>query len=155
MISITPRSDRRLVFLNIETVPTVNGDPDGALFALTGRVVCVAMAMDDGAAITESTFLDLDEKCILQDFWHAVRPSDCFCGHNIWSFDLPFIRQRSWVNGVRPSRRIDLRRVYTSEVLDTQQLFSNWGATRYPKLDDLAQALGCGRKIGSGPDVSA
>jgi hypothetical protein len=153
MIPITPRRDRRHVFLDIETVSTSN-DPEGALFALSGRIVCVGLLIDDGTTLLERTLIDPDERAMLQELWAAVRPTDVFAGHNIWQFDLPYIRQRSWINGVRPSRRIDLRRFYSVEVLDTQQIFSNWGATRFPKLDDLARALECGEKSGNGSDVA-
>jgi hypothetical protein len=85
----------------------------------------------------------------------VVRPGDVFTGdvfigHNILEFDLPFIRQRSWIHNIRPSRRIDLRRFYSVNVIDTMQLWSGWGSTKHPALDRLGEALGCGRKSGSG-----
>ncbi len=154
MVSITPKCNRRNLFLDIETIPNSYDDPEGALSALRGRIVCIGLLIDDGLTIMEHSLINENEKQILQDFWTAVRPNDVFVGHNILAFDLPFIRQRCWIDEVKPSRKIDLRRYYTQQVLDTQQLFSVWGTTRYPKLNDLGDALGCGNKIGGGNEVA-
>jgi DNA polymerase III epsilon subunit-like protein len=90
----------------------------------------------------------------LSRFWALIEPGDVFVGHNILDFDLPFIRQRSWIRSTRPSRRIDLRRFYSGDVIDTMQLWSNGGATTYPALERLGEAFGCGRRSGSGLPVS-
>jgi hypothetical protein len=66
-----------------------------------------------------------------------------------------FIRQRSWILGVRPSRRIDLKKFYTGDVIDAMQLWTNWGAQKYVSLDQLAGAMDCGSKSGAGAEVAA
>jgi predicted PolB exonuclease-like 3'-5' exonuclease len=153
-MNIYARSFRRNVVLDIETVGLVQDDPRAALSALTGRIACICLLLDDGRDISESAFIDRDEKTIVSAFWNAIRPTDVFLGHNLIDFDLPFIRQRSWILGVRPSRRVDLRRYYSKDLIDTMQIWANWGSQRYAGLDQLAAALGCDRKIAHGNDVT-
>jgi 3'-5' exonuclease len=153
-MKIKPTATRRNVFLDIETITQDQSDPKGALSGLTGQVVCICALIDDGRQITEHTLIERDESSLLRSFWSLVRDGDVFIGHNVLGFDLPFLRQRSWIRDIRPSRRIDLRRFYSADVLDTQQIFSNWGATKFPGLDSLATALGCGSKSGHGCDVA-
>lgn len=153
-MNLKPTPARANVFLDVETTTLDNDNPKGALSALTGRIVCICTLRDDGTVLTEQTFIGQDEAELLRGFWQSLTPTDTLVGHNALNFDLTFIRQRSWILGVRPSRRIDLRRFYSSDVVDTMQLFSNWGATKYPGLNDLAEAIGVGQKTGEGCQVA-
>jgi DNA polymerase elongation subunit (family B) len=144
---------RRLVALDIETVSLTPTDPKGALDALAGRIVCIGLLFDDGENVTEQALIDQDERRILEQFWKLIQPTDVFVGHNVLGFDLPFILQRSWILRVQPSREVNLRKYYTTEVFDTMQVWTNWGS-KGVKLDVLAGALGCGNKSGSGVSVS-
>jgi DNA polymerase elongation subunit (family B) len=152
-MNLRPTPDRANVFLDVETTTLDNENPKGALSALTGRIVCVCTLRDNGTTLTEQTFIGQDEAELLRGFWQSVKPTDTLVGHNALNFDLTFIRQRSWILEVRPSRRIDLRRYYTKDVVDTMQVFSNWGTTKFPGLNDLAEALGVGQKTGEGCQV--
>jgi len=107
---------RRTVVLDIETVSLDPNLAKGALDALTGRIVCVGMLIDDGAALSETAIASEDEAQILTEFWSTIRPADVIVGHNIHEFDVPFLRQRSWILGIRPTRTIDLRKFYTADV---------------------------------------
>lgn len=149
-----PHSSRRNVVIDIETVATNSDDSTGALSALTGRIVCIGLLFDDGETVTELALIDQDEGQMLRSFWQTVRPTDVFIGHNVLQFDLPFIRQRSWILGVRPSRKLDLRRFYTADVIDTVQFWSGWGATKQPSLNAIGGALGCRTKAAEGCQVS-
>jgi hypothetical protein len=146
---------RRLVALDIETVSLDPNVPKGALDALTGRIVCICLLIDDGSTLKEVAIADEDEAKILTDFWSTVRPTDLLVGHNILDFDLCYIRQRSWIQGVRPSRTVDLRRFYTLDLKDSLQLWCNWGFKKGVSLDALAGALGFGGKTGHGENVEA
>jgi predicted PolB exonuclease-like 3'-5' exonuclease len=152
-MNLRPKPDRANVFLDVETTTLDNNNAKGALSALTGRIVCACTLRDDGTTLTEETFIGQDEAELLRGFWRSLKPTDTLVGHNALNFDLTFIRQRSWILEVRPSRRIDLRRFYTRDVVDTLQIFSNWGVTKYPGLNDLADALGVGQKIADGCQV--
>ena len=148
-------AERRTVVLDIETVALDPSDEKGALDAMTGRVVCVGMLVDDRKAAKEITFAGEDEARIITGFWDALRPSDAVVGHNVLDFDIRFLQQRSWILGIQPSRTLDTRRYYTADVIDTLQLWINWsGNKKGVTLDALGAALGCGRKTGEGTNVA-
>jgi len=150
---IKPTPSRRNVVIDIETAAHDPADPKGALSALSGRIVCVCLLIDDGEEIREVTLIG-DEVGILQNFWNRVQPNDVFIGWNLLTFDLLWLRQRSIILGVRPSRKIDLKKYYTAQVIDLMQLWSNWGAQKYVSLNQIAGALGCGGKTGDGAQVT-
>jgi predicted PolB exonuclease-like 3'-5' exonuclease len=153
-VKISPNSSRRNIFIDIETVTLNQEDPKGALSAASGRIACVCLLIDDGETIIEESLADPDEARIITSFWNLVYAGDVFIGHNAFGFDLPFIRQRSWILGIRPSRRIDLRRYYTNDVIDTMETWSNWGATKFVGLDKLGELLTVGTKTAHGSDVA-
>lgn len=153
-MNLKPTPSRRNLYLDIESVALDNNDTKGALSALTGRIACICTLADDGAELREQTFIGQDEAELLGAFWQSLRPGDTLIGHNALNFDLTFIRQRSWILNIRPSRRIDLRRFYSQDVVDTMQLFSNFGSTKFPSLNALADALGCGHKSAEGCEVA-
>ena len=145
---------RRTVVVDIETVTLDPNLVKGALDALTGRVVCVGMLIDDGAEVEELAITDENEAHILTKFWATIRATDVIVGHNVHEFDIPFIRQRSWILGIRPSRTIDLRKFYTADVWDSMQVWSNWAFKKFVSLDALGTALQCGQKSAHGMDVA-
>jgi DNA polymerase elongation subunit (family B) len=149
-----PTQYRRNVVLDIETVSLDPADPNGALSGLTGRIVCISLMIDNGSDINCHNLINKDESEILRIFWSLTKPGDVFVGFNIMGFDLPFIRQRSWIKQVLPSRKIDLRRFYSTDVLDCMQMFSNWGSTKYPSLESLGSVLGFGGKAGDASQVA-
>ena len=144
---------RRIVVVDIETVSLDPNLDKGALDALTGRIVCIGMLMDDGTCLKEVAIAGEDEVQILTKFWSTIKSTDVLVGHNVLEFDIPFIRQRSWIMGIRPSRVVDLRKYYTVDVQDTMQVWTNWGFKKGVTLDALGGALGCGQKTGHGMDV--
>jgi hypothetical protein len=147
--------DGRTVVLDIETAALDSGDEKGALDAMTGRVVCIGMLIDHGNAATEMMLAGEDERVLISDFWAAIRPGDVIVGHNVLDFDIRFLRQRSWILGIQPSRAFDTRRYYTADVIDTLQLWTNWsGSKKGVTLDAMGSALGCGRKTGEGAKVA-
>ena len=148
-------ADRRTVVLDIETVAVDPSQEKGALDAMTGRVVCIGMLIDDGEASTEIILAGEDERLLVSGFWNTLRPSDVIVGHNVLDFDINFLRQRSWILGIQPSRTIDARRYYSADVVDTLQLWTNWtGNKKGVTLDALGSVLGCGRKSGEGSKVA-
>jgi len=152
--SLATNQFRRTVVVDIETVSVDPRIEKGALDALTGRIVCIGLLIDDGRNISETAIADEDEVKILTEFWDTIQPTDMLVGHNVLEFDLAFIRQRSWIFGIRPSRSVDLRKYYSQDLFDTMQMWSNWGFRKGATLDALARALGCGCKTGNGMDVA-
>jgi predicted PolB exonuclease-like 3'-5' exonuclease len=145
---------RRTVVLDIETVSLDPNLAKGALDALTGRIVCIGMLIDDGARLDEMAIAGEDEAQILTEFWGTIHPTDVIVGHNALEFDVPFLRQRSWVLNIRPTRVVDVRRYYTTDVKDTLQIWTNWGFKKGVTLDALGAALDCGEKSAHGMNVA-
>src|ERR1019366_4521468 len=98
--NLQPTQYRRTVVLDIETVAIDPNLSKGALDALTGRIVCVGMLIDDGVRLAEMAIASEDEAEILTEFWGTIHPTDVIVGHNIHDFDVPFVRQRSWILGI-------------------------------------------------------
>src|SRR5947207_4302392 len=98
--SLPANNFRRAVVVDIETLSVDPRIEKGALDALTGRIVCIGLLIDDGRNISEATIADEDELKILTEFWGTIQPTDVLVGHNVLEFDLPFIRQRSWIFGI-------------------------------------------------------
>jgi DNA polymerase III epsilon subunit-like protein len=145
----------RTVVLDIETAALDPTDEKGALDAMSGRVVCIGMLIDDQKTISEITLADEDERRLITEFWRTIVPDDVVVGHNVLDFDLRFLRQRSWILGIQPSRTLDTRKYYTADVIDTLQLWTNWsGNKKGVTLDALAAVLGCGAKTGNGAKVA-
>jgi 3'-5' exonuclease len=145
---------RRIVVLDIETVTLDPLNAKGALDALTGRIVCAGLLFDDGKTRVEQVILEENESELLTKLWNSLKPTDAIVGHNVLEFDVPFIKQRSWIQNIRPARPIDLRKYYTADIIDTMQLWTNWGFKKGVSLDNLGQALGVGQKTGHGTDVA-
>jgi predicted PolB exonuclease-like 3'-5' exonuclease len=83
------------------------------------------------------------EKEMLQKFWGLAAGVQQFIGHNIWGFDMPFILQRSMVNGVKPLP-INFRRYMKEPLYDTmlEWTFWNFDREKNPRLDTLAKVFG-------------
>lgn len=145
----------RVVVVDIETVALDTNDDRGALDALTGRVICIGMLIEEGQMVTEITLADEDERRLITEFWRTIAPGDVLVGHNILDFDLRLLRQRSWILDIQPSRMLDTRKYYSKDVIDTLQLWTEWsGNKKGANLDGLGKALGCGEKTGSGANVA-
>jgi predicted PolB exonuclease-like 3'-5' exonuclease len=146
--------DRRIVVLDIETVALDPNEDKGALDALRGRIVCIGMLIDDGETVNEIALSDENERVMITEFWNMIKPSDVVVGHNVLEFDLLFIRQRSWILGIQPSRKLDTRKYYSTDVIDSIQLWTNWGHKKGATLNALGVALGCGGKTANGANVA-
>ncbi|MGA8153291.1 MAG: ribonuclease H-like domain-containing protein [Terriglobales bacterium] len=146
--------ERRVVVLDIETVALDPTEEKGALDALRGRIVCIGVLIDNGEMVTETSLCDDDERLVITEFWNTIKSSDVIVGHNVIDFDLLFIRQRSWILGIQPSRPLDTRKFYSTDVIDSMQLWTNWGHKKGATLNALGVALGCGGKTGNGANVA-
>lgn len=135
-----------------------------------GRIVCIGLLAErDDHRTEERAFVARikpddplaesvnKEAEALRAFWQFVLPDDYFIGHNILSFDLPFLWNRSLVCGVTPSRSLNLERESTRFTFDTMQVWAHWSTTpssrQYVKLDTLTQVMGLPGKSGSGSQV--
>lgn len=122
------------------------------------RVVCIGLLVfSDAMKCQEAiSWYGANEKELLAQYWTRladIRPS-LFITHNGLGFDLPFIKKRSIIHGVKPTMDISLARFRTEPVYDTMAIWSNWDVRRWIKLDVLARALNVETKSGSGKQVA-
>lgn len=79
-----------------------------------GRVACIAWVSDDDEKIL-ATDKDMSEIEVIRSFYDYVEIyldydyveiylDNRFCGHNLYGFDLPFLKHRSIVLGIKPPR---------------------------------------------------
>lgn len=109
-----------------------------------GRICCIGIIKENATGdIIQKEALTGSEKEILAKFWHAAQGVTRFIGHNVWAFDMPFIVQRSVINGVQPLP-INFRRYYKEPLFDTMLEWSFWNydKDKNHKLDTLAKVLG-------------
>ncbi|WP_299079016.1 hypothetical protein [uncultured Paraglaciecola sp.] len=73
-----------------------------------GRVACIAWAFDDGEILSTNDYMSEAEAITL--FYDSIENSSIreylFCGHNIAGFDLPFLKHRSIILGIRPPNKL-------------------------------------------------
>jgi len=125
-----------------------------ALFAEYGRVLCIGVCIEEEGKPErcgilgqdkQTKLLHADEQTTLRGFWKLLadfRPHrDLLIGHNILDFDLPFIYQRSWVNGIEPSVTPCFARYRSQPIYDTMREWAKWNQKRCISLCDLAKAL--------------
>ncbi len=121
------------------------------------RIVTIGVLIFSDAMVPQEAiaWYGDDEGQILRQFWNRLgktRPS-LIITHNGLGFDLPFIKKRSIIHGVKPPFEISLAKFRTEPVFDTMAVWSNWDMRGWVKLDVLARALGVETKSGSGAQV--
>jgi len=114
-----------------------------------GRVICVSFGLvgDDGKTRFTSFFGE-DEKDILEKSNKVLSNASAkgmkICGHNIKSFDIPFLGKKMLYDGITPSSSLQIwdKKPWEISILDTAELFSfgSW-SHRYLGLDLLACSL--------------
>ena len=124
-----------------------------ALDPVLGRIACIGLLLVDDREEQVEVFAGPDETRLLKRFWHLVRSDDYIIGHNVLDFDLPFIRVRSVVCRVRPTRQFDLRRYSADTIYDTMQVWAHWDPKRRPRLELLARILALRGKLGTAREV--
>ena len=132
----------------------------GSLNATSGRVLSIAVHVGAipglefpglGPEASEHVFgidkdgYEEDEKSALQAFLNLMKDFDPDCdelvGHNIISFDLPFIFQRCLAHSLKARPCVNLSDYNVRGVFDTMHRW--WlGSRRNVSLDDIAWALG-------------
>ena len=124
---------------------------DTALNGLYGQICGIGYKIEDEPAqfIGAARISKKREKQLLEEFWRRMHDATHvgpvmkapdpihWIGHNIIDFDLRFLRQRSWVNGVKCPWLPDREGEYCTD------LMWKWaGWRKYVKLSELAQAFG-------------
>lgn len=124
-----------------------------ALDGAVGQIVCISWASHIEGQTHFVTSTDLvDEKEMLYTFWSDMNDrEDTIGGHNVASFDIPFLWARSIIHNVRPPAWFPRNpKPWYPEVYDTMH---QWNPDKRISLDRLAKALGLPGKTGKGSDV--
>jgi 3'-5' exonuclease len=161
---------KRIITIDIETLP-INAPIESNLFweneegfrktsldGALGRILCIGFYEKNefGENISHGCFgwnevtqtFETDEAKFLQDFWDFMSnfnlKNDLIIGHNILSFDLPFIVKRSRVLGVAETVNFDFYKYQKYPIYDTMLHWDCWvykkeGST---SLHKLAYAFG-------------
>jgi DNA polymerase elongation subunit (family B) len=137
-----------------------------ALHAEYGRVLSVGVIVErDGEIIhrgvlgreRQTMLFHLDEARTLRGFWKLMKgfnvSRDLIVGHNVISFDLPFIEKRSLINRVQPTVKLSYARYRNQPIYDTMQVWGHWNL-QYISLGDLAEVLKIGMSKTEGMDGS-
>lgn len=116
---------------------------------LYGRVACIAWAIGDGEVVSScggSSFLEIDAISTFYD-WVESNGS-VFVGHNIAGFDLPFLKHRSMILGIKPPKTIleaMNAKPWDKSIADTMLM---WSADREKRvsMNRLCKAFGIADK---------
>lgn len=126
---------------------------------LYGCIACIGWAFDDdaptctGHGLTEreaiTSFYDALETYIDQNYVGGARDI-IVCGHNIAGFDMPFLKARSIILGIKPPAfliRAMNAKAWDNNIADTMLMWSQDRDKRV-SLDKLCRALGIAGKDG-------
>lgn len=121
---------------------------------LYGSICVISMAADNGdpvafhgndeRAILASAFAWIDAQSSMSIRGRLTHKPVTFCGHNIYAFDLPFIKHRAIIHGVRPPQSLRTAfaaKPWGSEVADTMIMWSSDREQR-ASMDKLCKAFG-------------
>jgi predicted PolB exonuclease-like 3'-5' exonuclease len=120
---------------------------------LYGSIACICYAIDDESHVSFVSSHEDGEKKMLENFFNhlidlSYRKPLTVIGHNVAGFDLPFLKHRCILNGVKPIKSIvDAMNAkpWDSCIADTMLMWSNDREKRV-SLDKLSKALGIGGK---------
>lgn len=126
-----------------------------------GRIACIAWAIDDGPV--HATSYDMPEDYAIGHFYATVLNATkvdlhgdttaagvTVVGHNVAGFDLPFLKHRSIILGIRPPvplYRAMQAKPWGAEIADTMLMWSPDREKRV-SMDKLCKALGIEGKNG-------
>lgn len=116
-----------------------------ALDGAYGMIACIAWSFGDECKIFTTT-KEMTEKEVIQDFYKAVDDSvykaTAFCGHNIAGFDLPFLKHRSMILGIKPPQIIQdafNAKPWDAMIKDTMRM---WDCNKMISMDTLCWLFG-------------
>lgn len=129
---------------------------DGALSAVTGRIICVGMLRGERFDV----WTNEDESQFLIDWWGfasgELQSGGLLIGFCVKTFDLPFLVRRSWKHGIKVPFCIWNGRYFADNIIDVAELWQcgNRDPRDRVSLDTLSKFLGIGEKTGDGKDFA-
>lgn len=115
-----------------------------------GRIACIAWAFGDGEI--QSTSKDDSEADALRLLYSTISVNDTLTvvGHNVAGFDLPFLKHRSIILGIKPPpaiRRAMNAKPWSEFIADTMLMWSD-NRDKRASMDKLCRVLGIPGKDG-------
>lgn len=122
---------------------------------LYGSIACICYQFDDGEVFSVDCNTSGDENTMLEHFYSHVFDMVCteyhggiasqnltVCGHNIAGFDLPFLKHRSIILGVKPP--VALLKAMNAKPWDTciADTMTLWDSQKRASMDKLCKAFG-------------
>ena len=118
---------------------------------LYGSIACIAWQSDEGNVL--STLECHSEREAIEYFYSFVESfnnNDKFCGHNLAGFDLPFLKHRSIILGIKPPKQLMnamSAKPWDNCIADTMLMW-NPNREKYASMDKLCKAFGIKGKEG-------
>ena len=135
-----------------------------AISPLTGQVLAIGWLTPEYSAygyefVSDNPVAPVSEKELIENFLGladaVLSDGGSLIGHNIISFDLPFLLRRGLKYGIRPPKTITnaLTQYRPTNLIDTMREWTMGNRTEdFVKLDKLAAFFGTQRKTGDGKD---
>lgn len=128
---------------------------NAALDPLTGRVLCIGIAIDDEQPYIIDGGPKDDEALLLTRFWDLLcEPEGApnIIGFNVKQFDMPFLVRRSWKHRVQPPLWLRQGRYWCNSLVDLREVWQLGDSRSHGSLSSICRHLGLGEKAGSGAD---
>ena len=141
------------------------------LSGLTGKIITIGMMNPDSRKggvyyeAPESDGVEMEEEGIvfrsgsedeiLEMFWKDIERYNLWVTFNGKSFDIPFLMQRSIIQGIKPSKNLDTARFRVKPHCDLMEVLSFFGATRPYNLSFWCRTMGIADPKVDGVDGSA
>ena len=120
---------------------------------LFGEIIVIGFAIEDGEVFDIHRMKNESENSMLSRFWKVLdnllgaNNSITWIGHNVTSFDLPFLYNRCMINNVKPISLPRNPKAWSKQVFDTlYEVMGNNVAGG--SLDTISTILGLGGKDG-------
>ncbi|HET8685201.1 MAG TPA: hypothetical protein VFM18_00900 [Methanosarcina sp.] len=114
---------------------------------LYGRVACIAWKHEDKEV--DSSLATDSEGDAIERFYSSIPNGQItFCGHNVAGFDLPFLKHRSIILGIKPPKSIMQAmnaKPWDSCIADTMLMWSS-DRDKRTSMDKLCRAFGIAGK---------
>jgi DNA polymerase elongation subunit (family B) len=108
-----------------------------------GRVACIAWSCEEG--VVNSTLESHSEEECIRSFYESIEQNITkFCGHNLAGFDLPFLKHRSIILGIKPPSILLMAmnaKPWSDWFADTMLMWSS-DKSKMVSMDALCRAFG-------------
>lgn len=115
------------------------------IYAEFGKVICISVAYLKDETLRIKSFVDKDEKKLLQDFAellnnHFSKNYHRLCAHNGKEFDFPYLCRRMLLNGIPLPSGLNVtgKKPWDTSFLDTLEMWKFGDYKHYTSLDLLA-----------------